>query len=365
MSRDKAEGVKVKKSSRIAVFLILLLVMHFSMWTKMVFANDKIAALMHEGTTLHDKGDYKGAIEKYQEAIKIEPENMTAFYEMSFSYFASADYNKAIEYCDKILNSDSTLKEMAYVNKGSALDEIGKSRDAVQLYRDALKIYPESQILYYNSGLTYYRLKMVVEAEKALIDSLKRNPNHAGSHLTLGKLQFDQGRKVKGILALYNFLLLEPNSKRTIGAYKMLQTLLTAGVSKQGKESNGKDKRTIACNIQETDKDFLASELFIQLLEAGKNEKQKKGMSEQEWFVAKTEAIFAMLGELKKDNKGFWWDFYVDFFNSLAKENLTETLCYYISMPVVDEKIIAWLRQNRENLDKLHAWCKNYKRNEG
>jgi tetratricopeptide (TPR) repeat protein len=41
--------------------------------------------LVHEGVTLHDQGDYKRALKKYQEALSVWPQNGLAYYESGFT----------------------------------------------------------------------------------------------------------------------------------------------------------------------------------------------------------------------------------------------------------------------------------------
>jgi tetratricopeptide (TPR) repeat protein len=42
-------------------------------------------AILQEGVSLHDQGDYDGAIKKYESVLQINPDAVDALYEMSFS----------------------------------------------------------------------------------------------------------------------------------------------------------------------------------------------------------------------------------------------------------------------------------------
>lgn len=289
----------------VSVFVLMVFAQNAA-FPKICFSQEKADDLIDEGIALHDKGDYKGAIEKYQEALKLDPDNMGVYYEMSYSYFALGDFNKAIEYSDKVINSDADagLKERAYMNKASALDDLGKTKEALQLYIDALKIYPDSQMLHYNIGVTYSRMKIYGEAEKAAINSIQRKPSHPGSHLLLGTIMSGQGKKAKSLLALYNFLLLEPNSKRSVIAYKTIKQILSSGVRDEGKDKDGKGKITVGVDGREPDEAFSTVELAIQLMEATRNEGKNKDKTDQEWFVEKTDLFFKILGESKKKTPG-------------------------------------------------------------
>ena len=58
---------------------------------------DSQKQLIREGIALHDKGDYDGAISRYEAVLRENPNNVQALHEMSFSYFAKKDYQKSIE----------------------------------------------------------------------------------------------------------------------------------------------------------------------------------------------------------------------------------------------------------------------------
>jgi len=45
------------------------------------------AALIKKSVALHDEGDYDGAIKTYQEILRENPDDVSAQYELGFSYF--------------------------------------------------------------------------------------------------------------------------------------------------------------------------------------------------------------------------------------------------------------------------------------
>src|SRR6187551_2596988 len=55
------------------------------------------AARIKEGVALHDKGDYDGAIRKYQEVLAENPASIEAIYELGYAYMAKQDFNKSLE----------------------------------------------------------------------------------------------------------------------------------------------------------------------------------------------------------------------------------------------------------------------------
>ena len=72
-------------------------------------------------------------------------------------------------------------------------------------------------------------------------------------------------------------------------------------------------------------------------------------------FAENNESIFKILGELKKDNTGFWWDLYVPFFYELANQNLTKSYSYYISLSK-GEEVTNWIEENDEEFERFKHW---------
>jgi len=76
-------------------------------------------------------------------------------------------------------------------------------------------------------------------------------------------------------------------------------------------------------------------------------------------FAENTNTIFTILGEAKKDKKGFWWNFYVDYFYTLANNHHTEALCYYITQSRGDTYDV-WLKDNLPKMEALSEWYTKY-----
>lgn len=296
-----------------------------------------------EGIKMYDKGDYEGALEMYKKALASNPASVQVKYEMASTYLKLKDYTSAIKYSDKVIAANKDFVDQAYILKGSALDYLLKPQEAVNTYRQAIKKFPNNQLLYYNLALTSFNLKEYKVTEEALQKSLKLNPLHASSHFLLGLSMVTQGKRVQGMLALYNFLLLEPKSKKSAS---VLETL----------DEEWKNAKAAAVR-KETD-EFYTADLMLDVLESSKNNEANKNKTAIILFAENTNSFFTILGESKKDKKGFWWNFYVDYFYKLAGNHHTEALCYYITQSK-DNSYDDWVKE-KENLKKMEAFSEWY-----
>ena len=65
-----------------------------------------VKALIHQGIALNDSGKYSAAIDKYKAALKIDPANPQAQYEMSYTLSASGRPDEAIPLLEKLAPSN-------------------------------------------------------------------------------------------------------------------------------------------------------------------------------------------------------------------------------------------------------------------
>jgi len=316
------------------------------------FAQSEVEVFIEEGIEHHDKGEFVKAIESYEKALQLDPNSALANYEISLSYFSKGDYENALKYSDIVLKQDGDYVIPAYMTKGSALDMLGRTKESIKFFEKAIKKTKGHYLLYYNLALNHFKLNDLDNAEKSAIKGIENNPNHSSSHLLLGIIHDQQGNSVQTLLAAHYFLLLEPNTKRSVQALEMLQENFGGNVSKDPDKPN-----TINITISPNDdKQFGAAEMMVAMLEASKTLEKNEGKTEDEMFVENTESFFKVLGELKKDkNKEIWWTFYTPFFYDLAKSDHLEAYCKYITQSD-NKNYQEWLGENEAKLNAFAQW---------
>jgi tetratricopeptide (TPR) repeat protein len=317
---------------------------------------EQVANYVSAGVTLHDKGDYNGAIENFEKALEIDKKSALANYEMANTYIALKDYKKAIKYADKVIDGKGDFVDNAFVLKGTAQDLMGEPKEAIKTYKKGIKKSPQNYLLHYNLALTAYSIKDYETAEEGATGAIQQNPNHGSSHFLLAFIMNAQGKRVQTLLSIYYFLLIEPNTARTTDALTLLDNKLKQGVKKTGENS-------ISISIGSLDNkndEFSSAELMLSMLEATKNIEENLNKSEEDMFCQNTASFFKMLGELKKDKKGFWWDFYVTFFNDMALAKHTDAFCYYIIQSKEKGTIEQWFEENKDKLNAFSDWYGAY-----
>ena len=317
-------------------------------------------ALLKEGIELHDKGDYDGAIKKYESILSINPDNVSAIYEMGFSYFAKQDYKKALEINEKGVEYTSNILSRFYMQIASCLDHLGNWEKAIDIYNKVIKDYPQEDLVRFNLALTYSQHQKPELAISNLKEELYFNPSHPTSHLLLGALLKNNDYRIPAIFALSRFLILEPQSGRSANALAGLQDLINGGVV-------AKDEKNISIFMDPKSKkdegDFDSLQMALSLVSAGrfleKNADKSAMEKEVEQFRSFFQIMLEMIGK-DKDKLKFTGKYYVPYFLAMHEQSYVETFVYLIHAGSKDKEVHDWLDKNMERVRAFLDWNKKY-----
>lgn len=316
-----------------------------------MFAQNQVDSLIKSGIEFYDNGLYANAVSDYKKAIDLEPNNLTAHYELSLTFMATKDYQLAINHADFVIERDSVNSVDAYVVKGSSLDYLGKTEESNRIFEEAIRRFGDNHYIYFNLGINYYNKQNASKAQEAFENAIRTNPNHASSHYMLGVLMSDQKKRVQSLLSFYYFLFLEPKTGRSVKASTMLNTQFYGNI-KQDKPNNF----TINISSLTSADEFGFADLMLSMFAASNNLEKNKSKTKEELFIENTKSFFGVLGDKTKgEQTGIWWKFYIPFYNKLAKSDHLDTFCYYITQSTND-KSVDWLILNEEKIEQFSKW---------
>lgn len=275
--------------------------------------NNQANDLIKQGVDLHNAGKYDQAIAKFNEALKADPANGYANYELAFSLYASKKPNDAIPYLEKAAKSSSTsLVVPAYALLAAIYDEGNQPQKAIETYNEAIKINPAYPQIYYNLGIAYFRNQQYTEAENSAIEAIKHDPKNASSQRLYALVTFHQNKRANALLGFCSFLLIEPTGPRAAEAFSNIQHIIQGGVLK---DNNGNTAISVS---PKDDKETGTLNLGISLTVASAQSKKLVGTDLLEYEL---KSIFALTGQLaeKKTDKTFFDKFLADYFYKLAQ----------------------------------------------
>jgi tetratricopeptide (TPR) repeat protein len=316
-------------------------------------AQDKntVADLIKQGVQLNDQGNYTGAIDKYNQALRIDPENVQASYKMAFSLFSSGKGNDGIPYIEKTIKGSSSLSLTAasYDLLGSIYDQGHQTDKAIEAYKNGIRVNPKYQRLYYNLGITYFRNKQYPEAEANAIEAIKLDPKHASSQRMYALVAFHQNKRVPALMAFCNFLILEPQTARSAEAFGNIQHILQGGVLKDSKGNS-----TILISTKDNQENSTLN-MSISMVLLSAQQKKLAGMDLLEYELKK---IFDIAGEqsAKKTDKDFFWKFYADYFYQLSQSNNMPAFTRLVSLSINKDINSKWMSDNDKLVKELDNW---------
>jgi len=343
---------------------LLLLSFLFSM------AQDKeeVSRLVSEGIALHDKGDFEGAIKKYDEALKIDKENFNALYEKSYSLVSMGKKKECANICKDLLKKFPDHPNLAavYIQYGSVLDDMDKPKDALEVFDEGIKKYPDQYLLYFNKGLTLQKSGRIEEALLEYQHSLAIRPLHSSSNYYTGML-LQKPNKIPALLAYCTFMAIEPNSKRSQDGYTQVNQIIGANVKKEGNNitimldpSMLDDKKN-----KKAENNFRSVEMIFSLTSALDNSKGIDSIAKSpvQKFSLKLQLLINSLGESLKDNKGFYWEHYVPFFVEMKEKGWVDVVARLIYLSDGTEESADWVKDNEDKIGEFYDWLKAYKWN--
>jgi tetratricopeptide (TPR) repeat protein len=323
-------------------------------------STEQQTAAVREGVVLHDRGDYEGAIRKYEAVLAENPANVLALYEMSFAYSAKKDHRKALELALRGAQYKSELLSGFYVLIGNTLDVLGEPGRAIEVYKKGIKLFPGEGQLHFNLGITYRKAGKVADARKSFKAAAAANPQHASSHLLLAAVLHEGGYRTPSLLAAARFLALEPSSQRSAVALKVLHDGLRGGAS-PGKNPN-EINLTFEADPKKDEGDFSAVDMFIGLSAAAGLTEEGQKKTEAQRIVEQVGSLFTVLGEqdARKKQSSFAHRFYVPYFVEMKRKGHAEAFVYHALQSSGLPGVREWIDGNGGRVMQFLIWSKGY-----
>ena len=99
--------------------------------------------IVNEGVALVERGQYKQAIEKYEEAVKIDSQLPYAYINLANAYWHLKEYKKSIAMSEIALQINPN-EGRTYTNLGNAYYGLGQRKEAKNSYQKAKKLFQEA-----------------------------------------------------------------------------------------------------------------------------------------------------------------------------------------------------------------------------
>jgi tetratricopeptide (TPR) repeat protein len=139
-----------------------------------------IQSFMDKGQQLSQAGDYKGAIETFNQALALDPKLAVAYNERGNAYTSMGSYQEALIDYSKAIEIDP-LYPYPYYNRGRIYSFLQKYDEAILDLQKSAELIPSEfgYRAYGNIGLIYHQQGEYDQALKAFEKSISYNNNKA------------------------------------------------------------------------------------------------------------------------------------------------------------------------------------------
>jgi len=149
---------------------------NFTLWTDVVEKNSEVhLAWYNLGNAHSDTANYKGAIEKYDQAIRVFPLYFNAYINRANAKTKVNDYVGAIEDLNFVINRDSSIVN-AYINRAMARRSLQDYNGSLADYNKAVSMKPGQGELYISRGSLLFDMKDNEGAIKDFTRAIEINP---------------------------------------------------------------------------------------------------------------------------------------------------------------------------------------------
>ena len=302
--------------------------------------------LLQQAELYFKQGKFNPALQKLQQVLKVNPDNVEAMYSMARTYLSLEKFNKSLEFSKRAATYKTEHLAEIYLLTGKTYQLLDDPWNALRTYRFASSVYPKDPRIQYSLGDTYAYLDKPELAAESFKAAIRLNPGHAASHFQLGTLYYTNDYHTPALLSLSLALLLEPKQGPAALIRKNINDLLGSEVVKNKKKDEG--------DFQSVDAALLAQR--VKLLDKAEKERVF------EIIKAQYKTLFKELNtaKIKNQKKTFVMDSYVVFYNKVYMQGLDETFVYYIFQGSQDKAIGNWLEKHHGRVKQLEELVKKY-----
>ncbi|MCB0210164.1 MAG: tetratricopeptide repeat protein [Anaerolineae bacterium] len=196
---------------------------------------DNAFAFRSRGKSYAVLGNHQKAIENFTQAIKLRPDAAFFFYYRGESYAALGNHQQAIKDFDQAIE---LMPEAAFIlhSRGESYAALSNHQQAIEDFDQAIKLIPDAAVIFYDRGTSYVALEDYERAIEDFDQAIQLKPKFGGAFLFRGWAYKALGELEAAISDYEKILELEPTEELRDEIERKIEVLRSLTLSMRGQE---------------------------------------------------------------------------------------------------------------------------------
>lgn len=278
------------------------------------------AKTLKEAIALQSEGKLAESNQKLTDLYALHFMEDYVCWQLSNNYYRIGDIKKAERFANEAMGEGSKYVLQAGIIKSMCLGIRKQPDEQLQLLERLAVAYP---------------------------NEAKANPT---MHILIATLNNDKQLYIHAFLAYYMYLFTNPVTygKETILALNDL-------MSRRDVNSIIDEKTTNPSQLTKEDNDLIWGMLFINELKTSATDSES-GLPDVNNFVNNSKSLITSICQSIEEKKGFYEEFYVNFYDKILKSNMLEVFLYYCLANAYPDINTAIPRMTKEKMDAFADW---------
>lgn len=278
------------------------------------------AKTLKEAIALQSEGKLAESNQKLTDLYALHFMEDYVCWQLSNNYYRIGDIKKAERFANEAMGEGSKYVLQAGIIKSMCLGIRKQPDEQLQLLERLAVAYP---------------------------NEAKANPT---MHILIATLNNDKQLYIHAFLAYYMYLFTNPVTygKETILALNDL-------MSRRDVNSIIDEKTTNPSQLTKEDNDLIWGMLFINELKTSATDSES-GLPDVNNFVNNSKSLITSICQSIEEKKGFYEEFYVNFYDKILKSNMLEVFLYYCLANAYPDINTAIPGMSKEKMDAFADW---------
>lgn len=305
--------------------------------------------VINEAVALHDKGEYKKAIELYRQIPENDTNYNLALYELALTCQADSQLALSRDYCHKALAHKPGARELDILLLiGTTYDDEKNFDKGLYYFDSVIRRFPNVYRGYHAKAVNYFLRQQYDTAAQYFQKAVLVNPFSVNSHFFLGNISFLRGEFSKAMMSWAMVLVIAPEGERRRSVISFMSSI--ANMEDGAAEIYAKRKPAPKDdNFSQTD-DIIAAKIAL-------DEKYKLRSGLKDNMVKQLQVLLEKLPS-KPAGNGFWSQYYGPFYKSIFDRGLFEPFSYYIFSGVELDEIQNYLKKHKSETGEFFTLVK-------